>query len=199
MDDIFFSIAGACIALFFLAMTIMWIFETISRTKYIKANNNELKREIDSLRADNEKAEEKRMLAEKKVIELMAERAKLMHPVDPNIIPITAQCCCHNIEAYVDATCDDRWDKATSGDIIIKNLLIHPNGVTSEDLTPGKINIINIHAKIYSKQSDRIYTTSLTQCDCESFKYRNKESEPYVCKHMLTLAIETDAIPFLKK
>ena len=98
-----------------------------------------------------------------------------------------------------DAVCDDRWDKAVSGDIIIKNLLIHPKGITSEDLIPGRIDIINVHAKIYSKQSDKIYTTSLTQCDCDSFKYRNKESEPYVCKHMLTLAIETDALPFLKK
>ncbi|MBE6547957.1 MAG: hypothetical protein E7667_03645 [Ruminococcaceae bacterium] len=199
MKDIFFIIAGSGMAVFFIALAFSCIRETISKSQDRKIDKNRQETEITELKSRNEKLESDLLFAQKQNIMLMAEKAKMSHPIIPNTTPITNQCCNHNVEAYTEAICDDRWDKATSGDIIVKNLLIQPKGTASEDLVPGKIDIVNIHAKIYSKQSDKIYTTSLTQCNCESFKHRNKDTKPYVCKHMLALAIETDALPFLKK
>lgn len=198
MEDIFFIIAGSGMAVFFAALAVSCICETVSKSKDRKADQHQQEKEITELKSRNEKLQRDLLFAHEQNILLMAEKAKLSHPINPNTTPITAQCC-NNVEAYADAMCDDRWNKATSGDIIVKSLLIQPTGTASEDLIPGKIDIINIHAKIYSKQSDQIYTTSLTQCNCKSFNLKNKSTKPYVCKHMLTLAIETDAIPFLKK
>lgn len=199
MSDIFFSIAAVCMALFFLVMTYSVIRDAITKARERKTTNIQKEEELKKLHNQNEKLQSDLLYANKQIVMLVAEKARLSHPEFPATTPITRHNDCPNIEAYTDAACDERWDKAISGNIVIKEILLQPEGVSSEALTPEKIHIKEIYAKIYSKQSGKTYSTSLTQCNCDKYKYTAKESRPYVCKHMLALAIETDALPFLKK
>lgn len=197
--DIFFSIAAVCMALFFLAMAYSMTRDAIAKARNQKIANLQREEELESLRTQNGELKNDLLYANKQIVLLMAEKARLSHPEFPATTPITRHNDCPSIEAYTDAVCDERWNKAISGDIVIKEILLQPEGTSSEDLTPEKIHIKEIYAKIYSKQSGKTYSTSLAQCSCERYKYTAKDSSPYVCKHMLTLAIETEALPFLKK
>ena len=194
--DIFFSIAAVCMALFFLAMAISWIKDSISDALDRKTQRHKLKEE-DLIKINQANRELEKYKQESEELKNLILRYKDFEKTMS--CPITWHLDGPYPEEYSNAAWDERWDKATSGDIVIKRLFIETQGVTAEDITPFNIRIKEMHAEIYSKQSGKTYTTYLDRCTCDSYKYAPKANRPYVCKHMLTLAIETDALPFLKK
>lgn len=196
MSDIFFSIAGACVALFFLAMAISWIKDSIADALDRKVKRRQLKEEELIKTNETNKELEKYKQQNKELKDKILYYQDLEKAMS---CPITWHLDGPYSKEYSNAAWDERWDKATSGDIVIKKLFIETQGVTAEDITPYNIRIKEMHAEIYSKQSGKTYTTYLDRCTCDSYKYAPKTNRPYVCKHMLTLAAETDALPFLKK
>ena len=196
MDDFFICIAYICVGMFILAMSIVWIKDSIADALDRKVKRRQLKEEelIKTNDANNELEKYKKENEElKDLILRYQDFEKAMS------CPITWHLDGPYSEEYSNAAWDERWDKATSGEIVIKRLFIETQGVTAEDITPNNIRIKEMHAEIYSKQSGKTYTTYLDRCSCDSYKYAPKANRPYVCKHMLTLAAETDALPFLKK
>ena len=96
------------------------------------------------------------------------------------------------IDAYSKAMDDAKGEKATSGNIIVKNIELKANPINS---SPPYF----IRAEVYSEISDTTYHTSLTNCSCKNYQINAYKGTPDARKHMIALALTMNVLPITKK
>lgn len=109
-----------------------------------------------------------------------------------NSVPLSHLIDCPGIDTYSKALDGEKGEKAMSGNIIVKDIYLINN---AHSLSPPKF----IYADVYSKTSNMTYKTSLIDCSCKNYQINAHKSKPYVCKHMLALALNMEILPFTKK